>query len=67
VLGDGTVSDNVDFAKSAGRQLTLVTEVLPIAGLVAGLLCLAVGILLLLRRRRDRTETPAPEPQHAAT
>jgi hypothetical protein len=64
---DGTISDNVDFAKSAGRQLTLVTDVLPIAGLVAGLLCLAVGILLLLRRRRDRTETPAPEPQHAAT
>src|SRR5262245_13408430 len=41
---DDTISDNVDFAKSAGRQLTLVTEVLPIAGLVAGLLCLAAGI-----------------------
>jgi DUF3068 family protein len=64
---DDTIKDNTDFAKSAGKQLTLVTQVLPIAGLVAGLLCLAVGVLLLMRRRKSDTEAPAPEPQHAAT
>jgi len=65
---DATIADNVDFAKSAGKQLTLVTEVVPIAGLVAGLLCVAVGILLLLRGRRGGgTEAPAREPEHAAT
>lgn len=65
---DETIADNVDFAKSAGQQLTLVTEVLPIAGLIAGLLCLAVGILLLRRRSKgDGTEAPAPEPEHATT
>jgi len=64
---DDTINDNVDFAKSAGKQLTLVTEVLPIVGLVAGLLCLAVGILLLMRRRKGGTEAPAREPEHATT
>jgi hypothetical protein len=64
---DATINDNVDFAKSAGKQLTLVTEVLPIAGLVAGLLCLAVGVLLLRRRRKGDTEAPAREPEHATT
>src|SRR4029077_14337733 len=42
---DDTIKSNVDYAKSAGKQLTLVTQVLPISGLVAGLLCLAVGVL----------------------
>ena len=37
------------------------------SGLVAGLLCLAVGVLLLLRRRKNEAETPAREPEHAAT
>jgi hypothetical protein len=64
---DDTINENVDFAKSAGKQLTLVTEVLPIAGLVAGLLCLAVGVLLLMRRRKGGTEAPAREPEHAIT
>jgi len=65
---DETIADNVDFAKSAGQQLTLVTEVLPIAGLVVGLLCLAVGVLLLRRRNKGGgAEATAPQPEHATT
>ena len=64
---DATIASNVDDAKAGGKQLTLITKVLPIAGLVAGLLCVAVGILLLRRGRKRDAEAPAPEPQHATT
>jgi hypothetical protein len=63
-----TIAENVDTAKDGARQLTLMTKVVPIAGLVAGLLCLAVGILLLLRSRKGGgAEAPAREPEHATT
>ena len=54
-----TIEDNVDYAKSSGRQLQLVTKVLPIAGLVAGLVCLAIGIPLLVRAMRSNSRTRA--------
>ncbi len=59
----GTIKYNVDKAKSGGQQLTLTTKVVPIAGLVAGILCLVAGALLLMRaRRRSEQPEPAEEP-----
>jgi hypothetical protein len=62
---DATISDNVDVAKSGGTQLKLITKTLPVVGLVAGLICLAVGIPLLIAARRANRNaatpsTPAP-------
>jgi hypothetical protein len=67
-----TIQSNVDDAKAGGKQLTLITETLPIVGLVVGLICLALGILLLLRRRRKTSDDaaapePAPAPQSTGT
>jgi hypothetical protein len=62
-----TIAENVKTAKDGARQLTLISTVLPIAGLVAGLICLVVGILLFRRARKGGAEEPAPEPQHAST
>ena len=50
---DDTINANVDDAKAGGKQLTLITKVLPIVGLVVGLICLALGVFLLLRRSRE--------------
>jgi hypothetical protein len=52
----GTINYNVDKAKSGGKQLTLTTKVVPIVGLVAGILCVVAGVLLLFRARRKSVE-----------
>lgn len=52
----GTIKYNVDKAKSGAKQLKLTTKVVPIAGLVAGILCVVAGVLLLLRARRKSDE-----------
>jgi hypothetical protein len=62
-----TISYNVDEAKSGGQQLKLITKTLPLVGLVAGLLCLVVGILLLLRRRKATPTPPTPAPAAMAS
>jgi hypothetical protein len=64
-----TIKDNVDYAKSSGRQLELVTKTLPVVGLVVGLVCLAIGIALLVRATRSnrRTRDTADEPTDATT
>lgn len=48
---DETVETNVKDAEDNGRSLWLVGTVLPIAGLLLGLVLLAVGVLLLRRRQ----------------
>jgi len=65
----GTIKDNVDYAKSAGTQLKLVTKVLPVLGLVLGLICLAIGIPWLIaahRANRRQDDTPASTPAGSA-
>lgn len=63
---DATISSNVDYAKSSGTQLKLVTKTLPLVGLIAGVVCVLAGLLLLLRRRRRHDETPSePAPVNA--
>ena len=67
---DATIKSNVDDAKTGGAQLKLFTKILPIVGLVVGLICLVAGVLLLLRhrRRRDTPSEPAePQPATAGT
>jgi hypothetical protein len=60
-----TITENVDYAKDSGKQLKLVTKTLPVVGLVAGLVCLAIGIPLLVialrnnRRTEGSTDAPA--------
>lgn len=53
---DETVETNVADAKSNGRSLWLVGTVLPIGGLVLGVVLIAVGVLLLRRRTSDSGE-----------
>lgn len=66
-----TIADNVDYAKSSGKQLQLITKVVPVAGLIAGLICLAIGIPLLVvamrsnRRTRSETDSSADAPSGA--
>jgi hypothetical protein len=54
----GTIKDNVEEASSGGKQLKLITKTLPVVGLIAGLICLAIGIpwLLVARRSNRRTD-----------
>lgn len=47
---DATVKTNVATAKDNGRSLWLVSTLLPIGGLVLGLVLIVAGILLLRRR-----------------
>jgi hypothetical protein len=61
-----TISSNVDDAKSGAKQLKLITQTLPLVTLVAGLLCVAGGILLLLRRRKSKPEQTRSTPAHAS-
>jgi Porin PorA len=62
-----TIQSNVDEAKDGAKQLTLITETLPIVGLVVGLVCVALGVFLLLRNRRRSEEPTEAPPAHAAT
>jgi hypothetical protein len=62
-----TIQSNVDDAKAGARQLTLITKVLPIVGLVLGLICVALGIFLLRRSRRNSAESTEAPASHAAT
>ena len=52
-----TITSNVDDAKTGGNQLKLFTHILPIVGLVVGLICTALGLFLLLRRRSSSTDS----------
>jgi len=51
-----TIQSNVDDAKAGAKQLTLITKVLPLVGLVVGLICVGLGVFLLLRRRSSSSE-----------
>jgi len=62
-----TIQSNVDDAKAGAKQLTLITKVLPIVGLVLGLICVALGIFLLRRSRRSSAESTEAPASHAAT
>jgi hypothetical protein len=58
---DQTVTSNVDKAKSNGRMLTLVRIVIPIGGLVLGLVLIVAGLWLARGgSRRDRTAASRP-------
>ena len=59
-----TIKSNVDDAKAGAKQLTLITKVLPIVGLVVGLICVALGVFLL---RRSRRSPPRPPRRRRAT
>jgi hypothetical protein len=69
VYTPATIKANVDDAKTGGRQVTVVSKVLPVVGLVVGLICVVAGVLLLLRRRRHPAppEPAAAEPAPAAS
>jgi hypothetical protein len=57
-----TVTTAVDAARSKASSLRLLTGIIPIAGLVLGLLLIGLGLLLVLggRRRGERSDA-APE------
>ena len=50
---DDQVKNSVDDLGSDLFLLTLVGVIVPVVGIVGGLICIAVGILLLLRDRRQ--------------
>jgi Porin PorA len=64
-----TISGNVDDARTASSQLRMIQWILPIAGLVLGVLLIAAGVVLLGRNSSGRhvaggrTEELAPQPQ----
>jgi hypothetical protein len=53
---DDTVKNNVDTAKDNGRSLWLVDTLLPIGGVVLGIVLIALGLFLLRRTRRTTSE-----------
>lgn len=55
---DDTVEEKVDEAESSGSGITLIETILPIVGLVGGLIALIAGVLLLRsnRRRSEREQ-----------
>jgi hypothetical protein len=53
---DASVKDFVDDAKAADLQLTVLLTVVPIVGIVGGILCLVGGFILI---RRERSGEPA--------
>jgi hypothetical protein len=63
-----TVKAAVDDADTNVSSLRLLTVIIPIVGLVLGLLCLAAGILLVRRpaRRRKGSHVGAAAPQTAS-
>ncbi|MEZ5092432.1 DUF3068 domain-containing protein [Nocardioides sp.] len=60
VYPDSQVQDNIDEYQPLGSQLHLLRVVLPLVGLIVGLLALVVGALLVLGSR-GRDEEPAAE------
>ncbi len=48
---DASVKDFVDDAKAAGRQLTILLTVVPLVGIIGGLLCLIGGLVMIMRER----------------
>jgi hypothetical protein len=50
---DEQVAENVKDAKDSGGMLQLVSTVVPIVGVLLGLVLIAVGVFLLLRARRE--------------
>jgi Porin PorA len=67
-----TVSGNVDDARTARSQLRMIQWILPIGGLVLGVLLIAAGVVLLGRNTTSgrhvagRTEELSPQPQAEA-
>jgi hypothetical protein len=53
---DDEVADSVQEAKDAGSQLNLVSNIVPIVGVLLGLLLIAGGLFLVFRRRDDHQE-----------
>ncbi len=51
---DETVARNVDDAEANATTLTLVTVVLPLVGLIGGVIVIAIGALLIVRRRPSK-------------
>jgi hypothetical protein len=48
---DASVKDFVDDAKAAGRQLTILLTVVPLVGIIGGILCLLGGFAMIMRER----------------
>ena len=48
---DASVKKAVDDAKAAGTQLTILLTVVPLIGLIGGILCLLAGFVLVMRER----------------
>jgi hypothetical protein len=48
---DASVKDFVDDAKAAGQQLTILLTVVPLVGIIGGLLCLIGGLVMIMRER----------------
>ncbi|NGZ99939.1 DUF3068 domain-containing protein [Nocardioides sp. W3-2-3] len=59
---DDQVKTNVDEAESNGRNLTLITTVVPLVGLIGGVVLVAAGLLLARlgggARKRDDADRP---------
>jgi len=70
VYNQKTISDNVDDARTAVSQLRLIQWILPIGGLVLGVVLVVVGVVLLGRGnsggQHAAGETQEMEPQHQA-
>ena len=67
---DDTVQTNVDDAKSNGKSLTMIGTIVPIVGLVLGLIFLAVGGLIIRGSRSSggrRAATSGVTPVEALT
>jgi hypothetical protein len=62
-----TVATNVDDTKSAHRLLSLITTVIPLVGLVFGLLFLIIGLLLPRRARGATSATSGTSPRTPAS
>lgn len=59
---DEQIKKNVADAESNGSSLTLITTVVPLVGLIGGILLVAAGLLLARRTRGTRTKDDAERP-----
>lgn len=59
---DDQVKNNVADAKSNGRSLTLITTVVPLVGLIGGVVLVAAGLLLARRQSGARKREDADRP-----